>query len=126
MTAASEWTIRKASPGDAPALVALLRSIGWFKHLAAKTEDEARDKVARHLQLCLDSQSHSVYVALDDAAQLVAYVSVHWLPYLILRGSEGFISELFVNEAARGKASASVCLMLCTKKPNREAAAACN
>lgn len=102
MTAAFEWIIRKASLDDAATLAVLLRSIGGFKHLASKTEDETRALVARHLQLCLNSQSHSIYVALDDAAHLMAYVSVHWLPYLILRGPEGFISELFVNEAARG------------------------
>ena len=34
---------------------------------------------------------------------LVAYAAVHWLPYLILRGPEGFVSELFVDQAARGQ-----------------------
>jgi GNAT superfamily N-acetyltransferase len=32
----------------------------------------------------------------------VGYIAVHWLAYLFLPGLEGFISELFVREAARG------------------------
>lgn len=32
----------------------------------------------------------------------MGYTAVHWLPYLILSGPEGYVSELFVAEAARG------------------------
>lgn len=36
-------------------------------------------------------------------AMLASYASVHWLPYLIHAGPEGYVSELFVAEAARGQ-----------------------
>ena len=28
---------------------------------------------------------------------------MHWLPYLFLKGPEGYVSELFVRESARGQ-----------------------
>ena len=34
--------------------------------------------------------------------ELAGYAAVHWLPYLILKGPEGLLSELFVSEAQRG------------------------
>jgi GNAT superfamily N-acetyltransferase len=34
---------------------------------------------------------------------LVAYAAVHWLPDLIYKGPEGFVSELFVDDAAGGQ-----------------------
>ncbi len=33
----------------------------------------------------------------------MGYLSVHWLPYLFLPGSEGYISELFGYTWARGQ-----------------------
>ena len=33
----------------------------------------------------------------------MGYGSVHWLPYLFLQGPEGYVSELFVRESARGQ-----------------------
>ena len=101
--APSEATIRRAARDDAPALAELLRSIGWFKRLAAETEAETAASVARQLDACLASPSHSVHLALLGADELAGYVSVHWLPYLILAGPEGFVSELFVRETARGR-----------------------
>jgi GNAT superfamily N-acetyltransferase len=56
----------------------------------------------RHLDLCRSGESHNVYVA-ENSGAILGYVSVHWLPYLFLTGPEGYISELFINEQARGK-----------------------
>ena len=34
---------------------------------------------------------------------VLGYVAVHWVPYLIHTGPEGYISELFIRESARGQ-----------------------
>jgi len=35
--------------------------------------------------------------------EIAGYSSVHWLPYLILTGPEGYVSELFIREEFRGQ-----------------------
>ncbi len=98
-----EVTIRKASLADASRLADLLREMDLFPAVQAEQADETQARVQRHLAQCLQDASHSVYLAEDQDQALVAYTAVHWLPYLILRGPEGFISELFVDQAARGQ-----------------------
>ena len=97
------YSIRPAQRSDADALAGLLRSIGYFERLSVEPLEATQERVARHLALCLADDSHSVYVAVGEEAHLVGYLSVHWLPYLFQRGPEGYISELFVAEAARGQ-----------------------
>jgi GNAT superfamily N-acetyltransferase len=44
-----------------------------------------------------------VYVARAAGKAVLGYVSVHWLPYLIHTGPDGYISELFIRDSARGQ-----------------------
>ena len=96
------WDIRSATPDDVPAIAALLRELGWFPFIKDEAEAETETRVKRHLRLCLTDDSHSVLVAHGDRGTVLGYVAVHWLPYLMLPGPEGYVSELFVAEAARG------------------------
>lgn len=96
-------TIRLAGLDDAGRLSSLLREIGLFPAMQAESAAETRDRVRRHLAQCLQDDSHSVYIAEDREQGLIAYAAVHWLPYLFLKGPEGFVSELFVSQAARGQ-----------------------
>ena len=95
-------SIRKAAPADAGPIARLLRGLGWFAHLEAELPAQSENRVGRHLALCLADNSHSIYVA-ETAADVVGYVAVHWQPSLFLPGPEGYISELFVEAAARGQ-----------------------
>ncbi len=94
--------IRRATINDAPAIAAILRGLGWFALVNEETAASTQARVERHLQLCLADTSHSIYVAEKEAAVL-GYAAVHWLPYLILAGPEGYVSELFLRDAARGQ-----------------------
>jgi GNAT superfamily N-acetyltransferase len=96
------YPIRPAQPTDAEALAQLLLDLGWSAHLGGKSVEEILPTVRQHLELCLADDSHSIYVAEAEGGGLAGYGSVHWLPYLFLPGPEGFVSELFVHEAARG------------------------
>jgi GNAT superfamily N-acetyltransferase len=96
------YTIRLASFPDAPALADLLREVGWFDAINNNSLSDAATHIESQLAECMGDESHSVYVGVDDASQVVGYVSVHWLAYLFLPGVEGFISELFVRPTARG------------------------
>lgn len=97
------FAIRRATPDDARRLAFLLRDIGWFEAFNAGDIGETAERVAARLRQCLADESHSVYVAETAAGEIVGYGSVHWLPYLFMAGPEGYVSELFVGESARGQ-----------------------
>jgi len=94
--------IREATDQDAPAIAELLRSLELFAHIQAQTPKIVRKQVSRNLGLCNADNSHSVFVALDPAGKIVGYCAAHWLPYLLLPGPEGYVSELFLRESSRG------------------------
>lgn len=94
--------IRPALPDDAPAICGILRELDYFTHIVEASPEEATDRVARHLELCEADDSHTVLVA-EKETGVVGYAAVHWLPYLLLPGPEGYVSELFVRESERGR-----------------------
>jgi len=94
--------IRPAAGGDAGAIAALLRGLGWFRHLNEEPHEATERRVAAHLALCAADRSHAVFVA-EANGVVVGYAAVHWLPYLFLPGPEGYVSELFVRADARGR-----------------------
>jgi GNAT superfamily N-acetyltransferase len=94
--------IRKADAADGPAIAELLRSLGLFARIQAEAPQMTQERVARHLALCAADDSHLVLVAQAPDGEIAGYGAVHWLPYLILAGPEGYVSELFVRDACRG------------------------
>jgi GNAT superfamily N-acetyltransferase len=99
----TEASIRPAHLEDAPRLAAFLKGMNYFHRLGALSLEEVEAQVRRHLALCLADGSHAVYLAEDSAGRLLGYANVHWLPYLFLPGPEGYVSELFVTDEARGQ-----------------------
>jgi GNAT superfamily N-acetyltransferase len=98
------FQIRPAQMNDAPALTDLIIDIGWFQHhFEGLSGEAAQERIGRMLSLALADSSHSLYVAEASTQMIVGYVSVHWLPYLFFSGPEGFVSELFIRESARGQ-----------------------
>ncbi len=96
------YQVRKAVLADALALADLIRDLNLFEHITAEDPQSTRQRVAKHLELCLSDDSHAIFVAEDAGGELTGYTAVHWLPYLILAGVEGYVSELFIAEAHRG------------------------
>ncbi len=97
-----DYTIRRAALDDAERLAELVRSVGWFRHMQDETFEQTCDNVTRQIELCLRDDSHMVLCAQEDD-RLLGYVLVHWNPYLIHTGPEGYVSELFVQDFARGR-----------------------
>ena len=95
--------IRKASVDDARELALLLQGIGWFEKFSAGKIDALTEQVRARLEQCLMDDSHLILVAEDADGKIAGYGSVHWLPYLFMSGPEGYVSELFVSAAARGR-----------------------
>ena len=96
-------TIRPASKADARGIAQILHEVGWFPAINAEPLEITETRVAGLIEHCHSDTSHLVLVAKSQAHEVIGYAVVHWLPYLILGGLEGYISELFVREAERGK-----------------------
>jgi GNAT superfamily N-acetyltransferase len=98
-----EINIRKVEAADAPAISELLRSLGIFARINAEDSQSTQKHVLDHLTLCMADDSHLVLVAESSRGEIAGYCAVHWLPYLILAGPEGYVSELFIKEGFRGQ-----------------------
>ena len=100
-------TIRKANEADAVAIVEILHNLGWFAHLKPEMHEQTVQQIKQQIALYEQNSSHSIYVAEpvknSSLNHALGYVTVHWLPYLFLLSSEGFISELFVHSYHRGQ-----------------------
>jgi len=98
-----EIQVRLAELRDVSAIVNILRSIPGIQHLEAESDPEMRVHIDRRLVACLDSDDHTVFVAQTENGDVVGYGGVHWMPTLFLPGPEGYLSELFVLDSARGQ-----------------------
>ena len=96
-------TIRKLTKTDAPAIDAILRELGVFPYFDETPKGDTIRKIRQHITMCLADDSHTLFVAEDDEGAVVAYTAVHWIPYLMLSGPDGYVSELFVTASERGK-----------------------
>jgi GNAT superfamily N-acetyltransferase len=97
-----EPDIRPARPEDAAGIAATLRDLGWFAHIQDEPVVATERRVAEQLALCAANGDHTVLVAEDETRQITGYLAAHWFPNL-MKGGDGYISELFIREAARGK-----------------------
>ena len=99
----TDLTLRFAAPTDAEALATLLQGIGWFRAYAQNPIAQSRDAVRGLLHRAQDDDRSSLWVAESPTLGLCGYCAVHWLPVAVLQGWEGYVSELFVADAARGQ-----------------------
>jgi GNAT superfamily N-acetyltransferase len=97
-------SIRDAVPGDAYAIDAVLRSLGWFTHLDAVSPDETQARIATVIaERCAADGENTLLVAeRASTSAVVGYLFVHWLPNLIF-GGEGYVSELFILPEVRNQ-----------------------
>jgi GNAT superfamily N-acetyltransferase len=94
--------IRPAQSGDVAGIATTLRDLGWFAHIEEESVEATEKRVAEQLALCAANGDHSVLVAEGEEGQIVGYLAAHWFPNL-MKGGDGYISELFIRAAARGK-----------------------
>lgn len=109
MPTTSSIVIRPAHAEDALAIAALLRDIGWFAHINDESPAATEARVTEQLARDAADDSHTVLVALDDQGEIAGYIAAHWLPNL-LKGADGYISELFLRKTARGRGIGSALL----------------
>jgi GNAT superfamily N-acetyltransferase len=98
-----EIEICKAEERDIAGIGEIVRELGWFADITAEVPEETRTNIASEMKLCQADESHGVFVARATDGAVLGYVVVHWVPYLIHSGPDGYISELFIRDSARGQ-----------------------
>ena len=110
MTGENRTRIRPALTQDAGGITGIVRELGWFEHINREDHADTALRVEHHLALCQADGRHTVLVAETPQQEIAGYIAAHWLPYLMLPGPEGFVSELFVREAERGRGTGKALL----------------
>jgi GNAT superfamily N-acetyltransferase len=95
--------IRNATENDVSEIAAIVRGLQQFAHINEEPPLATEQRIRHHFRLCAANDSHTVYVAEHTNGQVLGYTVVHWLPYLLLKGTEGYVSELFVRVSAQGR-----------------------
>lgn len=99
-----DFTIRDSTSADAVGIAEVLRSIDWLTRFQEQSLETVTQQVYEMLLVCFRDDSHAVYVAEEAmTGGVLGYGVVHWLPYPVLAGVEGFVSDLFVRADSRGR-----------------------
>ena len=107
MSNISNVTIRSAKVEDAEAMAEILREIGWSERRNALALGEVSGPIAGLIESCGDDPQHSFMVATDSGGSVIGFVTVHWVPFIMLGGLEGYVSDVFVSPSAGGKGAGS-------------------
>ncbi len=102
----SDIIIREAQREDASAIAAILRILGWVERMKNETFTTTEQHVAHMLELAAHDDCNTVLVAERENGAVVGYLAVHWFPNL-MRGLDGYVSELFVHPDETGKGTGS-------------------
>jgi GNAT superfamily N-acetyltransferase len=102
----SDILIREARREDASAIAAILRTLGWIERMKNETATTTEQHVACMLELAARDDCNTVLVAERNDGAVVGYLAVHWLPNL-MRGLDGYVSELFVHPDETGQGTGS-------------------
>jgi GNAT superfamily N-acetyltransferase len=98
--------IREARQEDAGAIAAILQALSWIERIKNESAITTEQHVAHMLQLAGSEDCNTVLVAERHDGSVVGYLAVHWFPNL-MRGLDGYVSELFVHPDATGQGAGS-------------------
>jgi GNAT superfamily N-acetyltransferase len=101
MSVMSELVLREATASDAGAIAGILRAQAIFVHIDAEAPEETKVRLEERIRASVPSHD-LILVALVDGS-IVGYGAVRWMQNLILRGIDGYLSELFLHPDAVGK-----------------------
>ncbi len=91
--------------------MATLEMAGWAKE---KLHVHIKNELINRLK-SKDTLS-TILIATNQENKIVGYCSIHWIQNLVLPGSEGYISELFVDKHHRGAGIGMALLSAVEKK----------
>lgn len=95
--------IRKANNGDAVSMAEILREIGWSERRNSMPLEDVAGPINKLIDQALnDPEGHTIYVAVNEDDKAIGFTNVHWVPFVMLGGIEGYVSDVFVSPAAGG------------------------
>ncbi len=98
----SETTIERADENDVAKLARLIVEYSAERSPSSHTA-AVRSAAEEQLRSCIaDKVNHSIYVA-RSGRDVPGYIAIHWIPFPLLTGSEGYITDLLVSRNARGR-----------------------
>lgn len=99
----SEVTIREARVEDAQSMAEILREIGWSQRRNEMPLEEVSGPIEKLIEHCArDKEGHSMIVAVDPDDKVLGFTNVHWVPFVMLGSTEGYVSDVFVSPASSG------------------------
>ncbi|MBA2682755.1 MAG: GNAT family N-acetyltransferase, partial [Ktedonobacteraceae bacterium] len=105
--------IREARLEDSSAIAIILRALGWSEQIKRESLADTQAQIASYLERCQREKTHTILVAEREQEQnmrkVSGYIAVHWYPHL-MRGNDGYVSELFVHPDATGHGIGSLLL----------------
>lgn len=96
-----EMNIREAEANDLDSIITLIKEFNFIKE--NESYEDVYKAMMETLKLCNIDKSHTVLISEEIAGDFLGFIVIHWLPYLIFRRPEGYVSELFITSSARGK-----------------------
>ena len=113
-----EIVIREICMEDSQAITEIIRALNWSEQISNESAIQTQALVADRIKQCLREDNHTILVAerrpdhsVEKGAQsppsasqkgtVVGYVAVHWFFHLV-RGSDGYVSELFLRPDETG------------------------
>ena len=95
--------IRRAKAADAVWMAEILREIGWSERRNALPLEEVSGPIEKLIEHCNnDTDGHTMIVAVDDRENVLGFLNVHWVPFIMLGSLEGYVSDVFVSPSAGG------------------------
>lgn len=94
----SKGQIRSATGSDCDSIAALIVELRMEEHGTSLDRGEVASVVASAIACA----TTSVLVA-EQAAGVLGFIVVHWLPFPMLAGTEAYISDLIVGRQSRGR-----------------------
>lgn len=88
--------VREATAADAPAVESLVYGIA--DELFGGTLPPLADSVAQWI----DDPNYWLFVAAEADGKLAGYCVLHRVPFLLIGGYEGYVTELFLRSGVRG------------------------
>ena len=105
--------IREVRLEDSSAIASIQRALGWSEQIKRESFADTQDRIESYLERCQREKTHTILVAEREQEhnirQVIGYIAVHWYPHL-MRGNDGYVSELFVHPDATGQGIGSMLL----------------
>jgi GNAT superfamily N-acetyltransferase len=97
--------IRAAVAEDLPFLLKMICEFIQDERSEISADD--KNVIADELKDGMRREGQDIYIATNGDDICIGFISVHWIPIPMIRGQEGYISEILITKKYRGKGTGS-------------------